>query len=428
MHVVIFEDSNYNNFYPLTLTRPVWDLRSGCGTLRERWSNFLVRRFGDSILNSLYYSTRDYLAPLYREKYPGLRINDYGFTAAREPVLFINSTLLPHSDCFNINLNECIARNNTVLAALIEPGRMPLTPEDIQRAFQAMPLTPVESHDISVFNYLWDIVSCNAEMITRDYGEINLTSNERSRHENSVTIIGDPNLVYIGRDARIDPYVCIDCTGGPVVIGERTVVHSFTRIEGPCATGSDCILLGARIREGCSFGNNCRIGGEVEESIFQGYANKYHDGFIGHAFVGEWVNFGAMTTNSDLKNNYAPVKVTLPGGRVSSEKIKVGCFVGDYTRTSIGTLINTGSAFGSGCMIVHGGSMAPRHMPPFSWFINNQLTEGEPLQSTLATCREMARRRGVVFSDNYSGLVTHVYSISEENRKSEVIRWRELRK
>ena len=118
--------------------------------------------------------------------------------------------------------------------------------------------------------------------------------------------------------------VVIDAEHGPVYIDEDVEVHPFTRIEGPCYVGKKSILLGAKCREGNSIGPICRVGGEVEESIIQGYSNKYHDGFLGHAYVGEWVNLGALTTNSDLKNDYSTVSVILDGREADRHRLDQG--------------------------------------------------------------------------------------------------------
>ena len=152
--------------------------------------------------------------------------------------------------------------------------------------------------------------------------------------------------------------VVIDAEHGPVYIDEGAEIHPFTRIEGPCYVGKKSILLGAKCREGNSIGPMCRVGGEVEESIIHGYSNKYHDGFLGHAYVGEWVNLGALTTNSDLKNDYSSVSVMLDGHTpIDTGSTKVGSLIGDHTKTSIGTLLNTGA---------YVGAMAPDRRPPAS--------------------------------------------------------------
>ena len=160
-------------------------------------------------------------------------------------------------------------------------------------------------------------------------------------------IRGSRKDVYVAPGAVVHPMVVIDAEHGPVYLDEGVEVHPFTRIEGPCYVGKKSILLGTKCREGNSIGPMCRVGGEVEESIIHGYSNKYHDGFLGHAYVGEWVNLGALTTNSDLKNDYSSVSVILDGNTpINTGSTKVGSLIGDHTKTSIGTLLNTGAYVG----------------------------------------------------------------------------------
>ena len=121
--------------------------------------------------------------------------------------------------------------------------------------------------------------------------------------------------------------VVIDAEHGPVYLDEGVEVHPFTRIEGPCYVGRNSILLGCKCREGNSIGPMCRVGGEVEESIIHGYSNKYHDGFLGHAYVGQWVNLGALTTNSDLKNDYSNVSIVLDGQHAHQHRLDQGRLV-----------------------------------------------------------------------------------------------------
>src|SRR5207248_4742174 len=127
-----------------------------------------------------------------------------------------------------------------------------------------------------------------------------------------------------------DPLIGADTTRGPVVIDRHAVITAFSRLEGPCYIGPHTHILGATIRAGTTLGPHCRIGGEVEASIIQGYTNKYHDGFLGHSYVGSWVNLGAGTHNSDLRNDYGPVTVTVAGRRVDTGRTKIGCYLGDH--------------------------------------------------------------------------------------------------
>ena len=156
---------------------------------------------------------------------------------------------------------------------------------------------------------------------------------------------GRPTGSSIHETARIDPYTVFDTTNGPITDRPpASSVQPFTRIEGPCFIGRDTQLFRANLRGGVTIGPNCRIGGEVEASIVHGHSNKYHEGFLGHAYVGEWVNLGAITSNSDLRNDYGEVFVPLGGDPVATGQAKVGCFIGDHTRTGLGSMLNTGTA------------------------------------------------------------------------------------
>ena len=169
--------------------------------------------------------------------------------------------------------------------------------------------------------YLWDLVAWNGEQITQDFehDSARLGVGAPSRE---VAVVGPSERLLIDPTARIEPMVVIDTTGGPVVIDREAVVTAFTRIEGPCYIGPQTQVFGAKIRAGTTLGPQCRVGGEVECSIVHGHANKYHDGFLGHSYVGEWVNLGAGTINSDLRNDYGRVSRGRPAGS-SSRQTKV---------------------------------------------------------------------------------------------------------
>src|SRR5207237_6238312 len=136
-------------------------------------------------------------------------------------------------------------------------------------------------------------------------------------------------------------------------------VQSVTRLEGPCYIGAGTQIAGAKIRAGTTLGPECRVGGEVEASIMQGFANKYHDGFLGHSYVGEWVNLAAGTQTSDLRNDYESVRVYVAGQRRSTGRSKIGSYLGDHTKTALGSLLNTGSAVGAFVNLLPSGTLLP---------------------------------------------------------------------
>src|SRR5262249_37192887 len=156
-------------------------------------------------------------------------------------------------------------------------------------------------------------------------------------------VVGPGDQLRIDPTAHLDPMVLIDTRSGPVVIDGAAVVSAFSRLEGPCYVGPRTQVLGAKVRGGTTLGPDGRGGGGVEASILQGHSNKYHEGFLGHSYVGEWVNLGAGTHTSDLRNDYGEVSVVVNGQRVATGRTKVGSFLGDHTKTGLGTLLNTGS-------------------------------------------------------------------------------------
>jgi hypothetical protein len=194
------------------------------------------------------------------------------------------------------------------------------------------------------------------------------------------------------------------------------VVQAFSRVEGPCYLGPGTQVLGARIHGG-SYGPQCRLGGEVEESIIQGYSNKAHDGFLGHSYLGEWVNFGAGTHTSDLRTDYAPVKLTIAGERVDTGLLKVGAFIGDHTRTSVTTLLNTGSVLGPFGQLLTDGSLAPRSIPAFCRLSGGQLQERTDLGPMFATAAVMMGRRDRAWTEAHADFFLGLYEQTAAERR-----------
>jgi UDP-N-acetylglucosamine diphosphorylase / glucose-1-phosphate thymidylyltransferase / UDP-N-acetylgalactosamine diphosphorylase / glucosamine-1-phosphate N-acetyltransferase / galactosamine-1-phosphate N-acetyltransferase len=184
-------------------------------------------------------------------------------------------------------------------------------------------------------------------------------------------VLYQPESMIIEEGAEIEAGAVLDARSGPIYIGKGTIVRPQSYLRGPLSIGPEC-----------------RIGGEVTHSIFHGYSNKAHYGFIGHSYVGEWVNLGAGTTNSNLKNNYGTVKVQVSGKLVDSGQQFLGCFIGDYAKTGIGTLINTGTVVGLGANVL-GGKVTPKYIPDFQW----DETTKYRLEDFLKAAAEMMGRR-----------------------------------
>jgi UDP-N-acetylglucosamine diphosphorylase / glucose-1-phosphate thymidylyltransferase / UDP-N-acetylgalactosamine diphosphorylase / glucosamine-1-phosphate N-acetyltransferase / galactosamine-1-phosphate N-acetyltransferase len=412
MNIIIFEDGLHNNFYPLSQTWPLWELRSGLFSFRERLELFVNNNPHLSV-GGIWFFTREYLAPWFSEKYPGVKINDYSVFESGGDMLFINAVRYPSEPDFSLEKNSMVMMDGVPVAARVDGATLRTPIEPIPGMLMKLGLRKTDCSPGNAgrkANFIWDLMAFNPDIIREDYLLAGFKGNGGSRKD--VTITGDSGQVYIEEGAVFEPYAVIDATAGPVVIGGGSRILSFSRIEGPCAIGRECVILGARVRGGTSLGCRCRIGGEIEQSIFHGLSNKYHDGFIGHSYIGEWVNMGALTTNSDLKNNYTNVKVYIPDSRKKTGQKKVGCFMGDHVKTSIGTLINTGTSIGTGAMLVHSGGLTPFHIPPFSWYMNNAVSCTGALDDFIATCRESMSRRNVDISENYITLIRAVHALS----------------
>ena len=415
------ESQPRNCFYPIALNRPIWALRCGMTSLGEKWT---ARTSATDVAGFL----PAYMAAAYAETSDWL-INDTA-TLTGDDLLLVDARLkadaLPieptgpsqvgvNSDghCLYARVAQAdLAQLNTESpAALLESAQQTL---------------PVVREDLATWNYSWDLILCNADQITADFQAAGRNGIEGTVEE-PMSIRGSRSDVYIAPGALVHPQVVIDAEHGPVYLDEGAEVHPFSRIEGPCYVGKNSLLLGAKCREGNSIGPVCKVGGEVEESIIHGYSNKYHDGFLGHAYVGEWVNLGAMTTNSDLKNDYSTVAVSLDGGKaIDTGSRKVGSLIGDHTKTSIGTLLNTGTNLGAMTLITATGSLLPKFIPSFAWFVKGVVTKGFGKGKLYETAATVMDRRGLQWTAAQEAMWDEIFRLTADVRMEAVKRGRRL--
>jgi len=408
MKLVIFEDDQFDRFLPLAYMRGVFELKTGATSLAAKIERS-AGRAADGLL------VRDYLAPTVSKRFPDAAVND--LTACRaEEALFVNARVCGTD--WTPPKNKVAVWKGDRLAAW-------RTTDDVSGVRDYAGLTQAARQadrvdfDGTWFDYIWDVMLANPEQVTADFKAAGKSGIEGRLHEQAV-IYGPKDQVFIGKGAEIHPFVCIDTQNGPVTLEAGVEVHPFTRIEGPCYVGAKSILLGAKVREGCSIGPMCRVGGEVEESIIHAYSNKYHDGFLGHAYVGEWVNLGGMTTNSDLKNDYTNVTVMMGRQTIDTGSTKVGSFIGDHVKTSIGTLLNTGAIVGTMAVCVATGAPLPKSIPPFGWFLNGVVSKGYGLNALLTTAKIAMSRRKVEMTEADEQLLRHLFELTKEERMAKV--------
>ena len=216
---------------------------------------------------------------------------------------------------------------------------------------------------------------------------------------------------------RVDPLVVADTTNGPVIVDRDAYLGAFTRLEGPCYVGPASHILGAKIRAGTTLGPCCRVGGEVEASIVQGHGNKYHDGFLGQATVGEWVNVGAGARTATCGNDYGEV-VSHGRRRAGGDgQTKAGSFLGDHTKIGLGTLLNTGTNIGVFASVLPAGKLLPRYVPSFCAVAHGTLAENDDMEVLFSTAEEVMRRRGVRLTEAQQAVYRRVYEQTAQQRK-----------
>ena len=406
--VIIFEDEQFKNLYPLTLTRPAFGLRCGILTLAGKSELVLGAVAG--------YHVRDYLAPV-----AGGAVASYGELLGQgDLALLVNGRVIMTpalAGAFEPGWRGAYVSGGTVAAAAVGKEDAGALDEAVGspvdgRLFDGLPVREVEA---AFIDYPWDLVNSNGPEIESDRRLLGLEG-IHAEIPDGVWLVNEADI-YIGEGAMLSPGVVLDASRGSISIGKGAVVMANASIEGPvCIAEGSTIKMGARIYGETSVGPVSKIGGEVAETIVHGYANKQHDGFVGHSYLGEWVNLGAGTDTSDLKNNYSTVRVRLADEAVDSGEMFVGLYMGDHSKCGIGTTFNTGTVVGA-CCNVFGAGYPPKFIPSFAWGGSEGFEEYEPSRA-IETARRAMRRRGVEPGPELEAVLKKVYEITGNSREA----------
>jgi UDP-N-acetylglucosamine diphosphorylase/glucosamine-1-phosphate N-acetyltransferase len=269
---------------------------------------------------------------------------------------------------------------------------------------------------LPIANYFWDILAGSSADISADAQR----SGQLGQHFSSTARVQMVNAqnIFIGRNVVLKPGVVLDASGGPIYIADQAEILPNAVISGPVYVGEKTLIkAAAKIYGGTNIGPVCKVGGEMENSTLLGYTNKQHDGFLGHSYLGEWVNLGAGTENSDLKNNYHSVKIQHNASReVNSDRQFVGCCIGDHTKTGIKTMLATGSVIG--CFNnIYGAGFQPKYLPPFTWNDNSAPPAEHQLEQAIQTAKIVMARRGFELSKEQEKIYRQVWQNSAKERK-----------
>ncbi len=401
--VVLFEDPLHRMLWPLAATRPVWDLRTGGHTLGDKLrAHFPGAQFA-------YSGRREVIAAAAEDGDPMPAPQDLEI---KGDVLWLNGRALaderwldgvtqakgPLRWCVGesvLALAHDAAKTGAVVAA---PRLLADTSEPAGQGFRD------EECEAPFVRAIWDLLRHNhhelmveGELAVRAAHGAELAPRNNPALASGVHLVS-PTGIAIHPTARVAPTCVLDASGGPIVVERDVVLEPQTVILGPTWIGAGTHVLGGKLGGGVALGPVCRVAGEVEETIFQGYGNKRHHGFVGHSVIGQWVNLGALTTTSDLKNNYGPVRVTALGIEHETGETKVGSFVGDHVKTGIGTLLTTGAVVGPASNLFGGGTLSPRELAAFSWWDGTHLAAYE-VDKFIATARTVCSRRARTFGE-----------------------------
>ncbi|MFC1536155.1 putative sugar nucleotidyl transferase [Candidatus Neomarinimicrobiota bacterium] len=393
--IYVYENHEVLNLEPIVLTRPAFDLRCGAFTFLER----IQKSFPDAKIELI---VRNELKPITEELYPGLTVNP---TQVEEGLWILGNVLWTKEDIEKISKkNYQFYYNDGELTAAylrkdIGNNWLKMGGPIKDKILACPTISEIKS---KVIKYLWDAVNLINVALEADK-EYFQSTNLNNKSLKGIHLINE-NDIYIKSPDLINPKVVIDASNGPVIIADNVKIQSFSLLQGPLYIGQDSVVQPQSFIRGSIIGPVCKIGGEISSTIIQGWSNKVHYGFLGNSYIGQWVNFGAGTTNSNLKNNYTAVNVTVNDNVVKTDELFIGLFAGDYTIFAIGTTLNTGTNIGPGCNIVTNG-FPPKKLKPFTWFLNGRRMKTNETKF-INTAEEMQSRRGKSISEAEKHLFT----------------------
>ncbi len=393
MNYILFDDYSWDNLLPLTFTRPTSEIRTGILTIKEKWEKYLNQ--------SCSYLTKDYLA----NKFP-LKQEQYN--------ILINGSILPSRQLFKeieeLKPGQTLVKDNDIIAGYLEKQEI--------EAFRNKELRDIEikeyKGEVIKINHPWQIFQHNGEAINHDF---NLLTNGRTSAPLSETnrVMGSEKI-FIEEGATVE-FATLNATKGPIYIGKDTEIMENSSIRGPFAMCEHAVVkMGAKIYGPTTLGPYSKGGGEINNSVFWGYSNKAHDGFLGNSVIGQWCNLGADTNNSNLKNNYTQVKLW---NYVEERFLKTslqfcGLIMGDHSKCGINTMFNTGTVVGVNANI-YGEGFPRNFIPSFAWG-GAKGFQVYKLNKALEVAETVMKRRNIALDDTEKKILSEIHNITEKYR------------
>jgi len=393
MNYILFDDYSWDNLLPLTFTRPTSEIRVGILTIKEKWEKHLKANCS--------YITADYLS----DKFP-LKQDQYN--------ILINGSVLPTdkliSEIEALKQGQTLVSGNDILAGYLE--------KDEIEAFRKKELREIEIKEfkgnVIKINYPWQIFQKNGEAITQDFKI--LTKNRESAPISETNKIAGKENIFIEEGATVE-FATLNASKGPIYIGKNAEIMENTAIRGPFAMCENAVIkMAAKIYGPTTLGPYSKAGGEINNSVFIGYSNKAHDGFLGNSVIGQWCNLGADTNNSNLKNNYAEVKLWnyVESRFINTSSQFCGLIMGDHSKCGINTMFNTGTVVGVNANIF--GEGFPRNfIPSFAWG-GTKGFQVYKLNKALKVAETVMKRRNIALDDIEKKMLTEIYNLTKKHR------------
>ena len=393
-----FEDHFLENFHPLTLTRPLYDLRVGILTLGEKWMHAL----GQPDI-----TTKGVLRGHLKDVFEEVIITD-----PHQNVLWINPRFIPNSELIReikkLNASEGIYIDQQLAVALVGS-------EIHQKWIHSGPkkddLKTAKFFDrgVSEIKNSWELFQLNGKEIINDIQLLKAPAvKEIDKYPHALLI--NSEQIFIEQGAIIEPGALLYAEKGPIYIGKNAHIMANSVVRGPSAICAQSVVkMGAKIYEETTIGPVCKVGGEISNVIFHSYSNKSHDGYVGNSVFGQWCNLGADTNTSNLKNNYSTVKVVewKTKKEVDTGQQFIGTIMGDHSKTGINSMLNTGTICGV-CCNLFSDSYPPKFVPSFSWVSGNNIVPYH-FEKAIEAMDKMMQRRDVILSPAYKSMMKAIF-------------------
>ncbi len=389
MNIIIFEDSNIDNLKPFSINHASFELKCGIYSNLER----IINAFDGDI--NYYLIVRNELKEIIQEKFPRYTVNPKKIPEG----LYLNGAALwNNNNISKIKKGYAFSSSGNLVSFVSSES---ILYDDI---YNVIDKTSKVTSDIEIdyVSYLWDCIE-----LLNQYLELDKKNLSNSYIPDNIKIEIHPDNYYFSKGCDIRPGCILDGSNGPIILAKNVIIESGSIIKGPIFIDQGSIVKsGAKLNGSIIIGPECKIGGEVSNTIFHGYSNKTHDGFIGDSYIGEWVNLGANTNNSNLKNNYSKIKFNFSDKVIDTDKLFLGVMIGDFSRTGISTMINTGSYFGLGANIF-GSGFQNKYISSFSW-ADNEVVD---FNKFIATIKIMKARRSKKLSDLEILFLNNLYNL-----------------